>query len=292
MTRRNTKLAGAPIWTILSDNPMTPVPLAYKYVAIAMMMAEINYCANRLHLPMELPVKNSDIRAARVSDPRVRSRSEHRPTEYGFSGFIDTEKYSFSFPAGLFKHPSPGKLRYIIRLDSGYQAYSMIKTQGNLPTHEFLPQLVGIHSTIDMNEAYRIATNWLMAIDVDVQRLEKEQPVTVRQQSLRDYGPLPIFEVSWGGHPAIIVWISGDTKDLLRLRQEDDSYSKRPFTLIKDMDKLLAISDEEFQKYSAEERTSLVARFSGVIWPVPTNESHSLPSQTNAPAETNVPTRQ
>ena len=265
---------------------MTPLPLAYKYVAIAVMLAEINHSANRLHLPMDLPVKNSDIRAARVSDPRVRSRSEHRPTEYGFSGFIDTEKYSFSFPAGLFKHPSPGKLRYIIRLDSGYQAYSTTKTQSDLPTLEFLPQLVGIHSTIDTNEAYQIATNWLMAIDVDVQRLEKEQPLIVEHQSLRDYGPLPLFKVSWGKDeiPAVSVLIAGNTKDLLRLRQEDDSYSRRPFTLIKDMDKLLAIPDEEFLKYSPEEKSNLVARFAAVTYP-PSLTQTNVPVQTNSPPQ-------
>ncbi len=116
---------------------MTPLRLAYKYVAIAVMMAEINHCAIWLHLPMDLRVKNSDIRVARVSDPRIRSRSEHRRTEYGFSGLIDTEKYLFSFPAGIFSHPSPGKLRFITRLDRGYQAYSTTKIQGDLPTMIF-----------------------------------------------------------------------------------------------------------------------------------------------------------
>jgi hypothetical protein len=261
---------------------MTPIPLAYKYVAIAVMLAEINYCASRLRLPIDLPIQKTDIRVARVSNPHVLSRVGHRSLENGFAGAIDTSNYSFNFVKS-------GRLRYIIRLDSGYQAYSTTKIQGDLPTHEFLPQLVGIHSTIDTNEAYRIATNWLMAIDVDVQRLEKEQPVTVKQQSLRDYGPLPIFEVSWGGHPAIVVWISGDTKDLLRLRQEDDSYSKRPFTLIKDMDKLLAIPDEEFLKYSPQEKSNLVARFAAVTYPPFVSESHGSISQTNALVQTNSP---
>lgn len=271
---------------------MTPVPLAYKFVATAVMLAEINYCASRLHLPIDLPVKESDIRVQRIYNPHLRSHLEHRPTEYGFAGRIDIQCYSFSFPAGLSSDPKPGKLRFITRLDDGYQAYSTIKIQGKLRTSEFLPQLVGIHATIDTNEAYHLATNWLMAIDVDVQRLNKEQPITVKQEHWGN-DPLPIFDVKWGegrvdkwGHSesaVVEVMIAGDTKGILHLRQNDDSYSKRPFALIKDMDKLLAIPDEEFLKYSPMERSNLVARFSAVNY---------LLSQTNTPAETNVPAKQ
>jgi hypothetical protein len=278
---------------------MTPVPLAYKYVAIAVMLAEINYCASRLHLPIDLPVKESDIRVAMVDNPSVHSHLQRRPIEYGFSGRIDTSKYTFSFPAGGGLHPNPGKLRFIIRLDNGYEAYSTTKIQGDLPTREFLPQLVGIHSTIDTNDAYRIATNWLTAIDVDVQWLQKEYPVTVRQQFLTDYGPLPIFDVRWGagredkwGHPkspVVDITIASDTRELLHLRQNDDSYSKRPFVLIKDMDKLLAIPDVEFLKYTSEQRSNLVVRFSAVTYPALTNESRSLLSEPKTLPVTNAP---
>jgi hypothetical protein len=261
---------------------MTPVPLAYKFVATVVMLAEINHCSSRLHLPIDLPIKESDIKVATVFDPHVPTRVRNLPIEYGFAGRIETEKYSFSFAAGLFDHPNPGKLRFITNLDNGYQAFSTTKVQGNLPTPDYLPQLAGIQSVIDTNGAYRLATNWLVAMDVDVQRLEKEQAVTVKQEFLKGSAPLPIFEVRWGegridnlGHrksAVVDVMIAGDTKDLLHLRQNDDSYSKRPFVLIKDMDKLLAIPDEEFLKYSPMERNNLVARFAAVDY-----------SQTNAP---------
>jgi hypothetical protein len=63
--------------------------------------------------------------------------------------------------------------------------------------------------------------------------------------------------------------IAGDTKDLLYLRQEDDSYSKRPATLIKDVDSLLAIPDAEFLTYSTLERSNLVSRFAAVDYGTP-----------------------
>jgi hypothetical protein len=156
---------------------------------------------------------------------------------------------------------------------------------------DYQRQLAGIPSTMNTNDAYRIATNWLMAIDVDVQKLEKEHPATVEQMVPRDLGPLPIFEVYWGerGRSKVSVRIAGDTKDLLHLRQNDDSYSKRPFALIKDMDKLLAIPNEEFLKYSPMERSNLVARFAAVHYLASTNELKNLLSQTNAPPATNAP---
>jgi hypothetical protein len=244
------------------------VPLAYKYVAIIVMLAEINFCASRLHLPDNLPIKEQDIKAAAVSPPRV----------IGFAGRIDTGKYYFSFIES-------GRLRFIINRNDD---------RGNMTLREYLEGLSRIKSSMNTNDAYRIATNWLVAMDVDVQRLEKDHPSTTRQQSFMPWPsdgntntvirvdsegnilpadgntnreiPLPLFDVKWGdwAEPVIDVKISGVTGELLKLRQEDDSYSKRPASLIKDADKLLAIPDEEFLKYSPLERSNLVVRFAAV----------------------------
>jgi hypothetical protein len=95
--------------------------------------------------------------------------------------------------------------------------------------------------------------------------------------------PTPIFEVTWGNKgerlsngmtdpiPGVIVMVSGDTGELIHLRQEDLSFSKRPPALIKDLDKLLAIPDAEFLQYSPEQRSNLVARFAAVNYSHPTN---------------------
>jgi hypothetical protein len=189
---------------------MPAVPLAYKFVATAVMLLEVNHCASRLQLPTSLPIKEQDVKVM-VFPPKV----------IGFAGRLDTANYSFSFAKS-------GRLRFITRLEEGYQAYSTTKTQGQLRTLEFLPQLVDIPSTIDTNGAYRIATNWLRSIGVDVARLEREDTPLIKQQSLMDRGLLPIFYVDWGTFgertgPAVRVMIAGDTKDLLYLRQEDDS---------------------------------------------------------------------
>jgi hypothetical protein len=239
---------------------MLPVSLAYKYVAVAVMLAEINYCSNNLHLKQSLPVKDDDIQAVAVFNPKV----------LGFAGRIDTEYYSFSFVKS-------GRLRFITKLDApGRQSYGIYR--GTESVHDLMDQLSHVKSTINTNEAYRISTNWLISIDVDLKKLEKGKPLQIEQQFFQSPGrgtmPVPLFYVSWGEQtdPTIDIMISGINGELLNLRQEDDSYSKRPASLIKDMDKLLAIPDQEFLKYSDQEKSNLVVRFSAVSY-----------SQTNVP---------
>jgi hypothetical protein len=243
---------------------MPAISLAYKFVATAVMLLEANHCASRLELPVTIPITEQDVRVM-VSPPRV----------MGFAGRIDTTNFSFSFARS-------GRLSYITRLEEGYQAYSTTKAQGQMPTSEFLLLLTNITSRIGTNEAYHLASNWLARLEVDVSRLERDHRPKVGQHSSRGRGLLPIFFVNWGGEPgdrlgtAVSVMLSGDTQDLLYLRQEDISYSKRPASLIMDMEKLLAIPDDEFLKYSPLERSNLVARFAAVEYPLPAKRGKEL----------------
>jgi hypothetical protein len=61
--------------------------------------------------------------------------------------------------------------------------------------------------------------------------------------------------------------------------------------LIRDLNKLLVIRDEEFLKYSAGERRNLLTRFSTAICSVSTDESLILFFTTNSPTQTNLPER-
>lgn len=224
------------------------IPLAYKYVAISLLMMEINFCAGRLHIPGQLPVQQKDIKTAVVFPPTTR---------LGFAARVDTGEYSFSF--------AKGRLRFVTRLD---------EKPANLK--EYLQRLSAVKASIDTNAAYRLATNWLLSIDVDLARLEKEHPPSVRQQTYSPWPeehrtntevPLPLFDVKWGDwdDPVVDVEISG-SGELLKLRQEDDSYSRQPVSLVKNVEKLFAIPDEDFLKYSAEQRSNLVTRFSAVTY--------------------------
>jgi hypothetical protein len=264
---------------------MSTLPLAYKYVALAVMIAEINFCDSRLPLKSELPVTDDKIIHQLIMDPR----------EYRFGGRLDTESYSYSFSGN-------GRLVFITKLeDRRWQSYGLYR--GSIRMTTFMEKLAQVKSTIDTNDAYRLATNWLAGVGVDIEKLNKNEPLIVKQEYLSSSNGekklIPLFHINWGdrgndglGHhigPIVDIMMSGINGDLLNLRQEKDLYSKRPIGLIKDMDKLLAISDEEFLKYSDMERSNLVVRFSAVTYSALTNAMPSAKAATNAVTTTNAP---
>lgn len=260
---------------------MISVPLAYKFVALAVMLSEINYCCGRLHLKENLPVTPQTISFCRIFDP----------TLIGFDGRIDTKEYSFCFVKS-------GRLRFITKLEGrGHQDMGLYR--GGQTMEDFMQRAATIKSSINTNDACRLATNWLCAVQVDLGRLQSEKTLIVEQQQfnrgISGSAPVPIFYVKWGDpvEPTIDVMISGVSGELLNLRQEDDSYSKRPASLIKDMDKLLAIPDDDFLKYSSLERSNLVVRFGAVQYSPSlglsaspeTNAVSPAPQKRNAPAK-------
>jgi hypothetical protein len=227
---------------------MLTVPLAYKYVAVAAMLAEINFCAARLHLPGHFPLSPNQIQKQMVFHPHL----------IGFAGRIDAEGYSFSFAKS-------GQLRYITAVDE----------QRNVSNVEYLRKLSKKRGVVDESAAYRLATNWLWSIDVDVSRVEREHPHVTRQREILSrpsdtnhspYATLPLFDVRWcsGDEPIVEILISGCSGEFVAIRQEDVSYSRRPAELLKNTEGLLAISDEGFLTYSAQQRSNLVARFTAM----------------------------
>jgi hypothetical protein len=227
-------------------------PLAYKWVAVAAMLAEMNFCSDRLNLPIKHPIDQGDIGTG-VVFPRGQS--------IGIEGRLDSDDYMFSFVGA-------GRLSLIVRLHM-WDGASL---------HDLHEKLALVRTIVDTNGAYQIARNGLVAIDVDVERLERENPVRVEQRSFYsvDGGQthlvsLPLIDVKWGdwARPAVSAVVAGNSGDLLALQQLDDSYSRRPQELLRDVDALLAISDEEFLKFTPEQRTNLLTRFLVVKYPPP-----------------------
>jgi hypothetical protein len=228
---------------------------AYKYVITAIMLSEASFYADRLQLPVKLPLQASEVRIQGIGKPT-------RPL--GPGGAIDTGRYFFGF---------------------GTQARFMVKLHpfGNMSMAKENLLLSRGTSLIDTNGAYQLATNWLHAIQVDVGELEKTNHAEVRQRwyySAHGITKLPVFELRWGvwDDPQIDVSIDGRTKEMVYIRQENDGFSRRPEELIRNLDKLLEIPDEEFEKYSASERSNLVAQYATVDYrhpaEVPSSISH------------------
>jgi hypothetical protein len=239
--------------------------IAYDYVAVAILVAKANLCAINLHLPIPAPVVQSSLSFKLVAPPKA-------VAYLGFGGRVDCQQYTFSFG------DPPQDHCFIAKLDPF----------GDLSVAEQNELLSRQKSLLDTNGAYRLATNWLRLMDIDVLKLEKARKPEVRQRWCYGKGDpaprilLPIFQVRWGDwdNPKAEVVIDGRDKALLELNEYDPKeYTRHPTGLAKDLDKLLAIPDEEFLNYSPVEKSNLVARFAVNLPP------------TSAPATARVQTR-
>jgi hypothetical protein len=252
---------------------LTLVSMAYKYVAVLAMINEVTFCAKRL-----------DIQIGAVSSAEVSNVGA--PRLEGFSGSVRANGYVFSFL-------DDGRLRFITRVGRFEK----------LPIEDLQRKLAAMRSVIGTNEAYSLATNWLAAMSVDVTALEKSQRPMIEQQWCFPFGQytsskdaphilLPIFDVTWGkpDDPAISVKIFGPTKELLELRQNDDTFSRRPKDLITNAEGLLAIPDADFLKMSEVQRTNLFLRFAVVKYPrSPIPQAGGSAAKTGAAGEERQP---
>jgi hypothetical protein len=169
-------------------------------------------------------------------------------------GRIDDNSYAFAFDENgrlwsIWKRHPFGKLTHVAEIND------MLAVQ---------------KSQIGTNEAYRLATNWLTLMSVNIQRLEQRNAPLVKQEfrwrgrvvnGVKDF--LPLFEVRWGnwGNSVVQIEIDGRNKEFIDLRLNDETVSERPAPIIKNRGILESITDNEFLSYTMEQRSNLVARF-------------------------------
>lgn len=217
--------------------------LAYKYVALALMMAEASHALRQLEVTGWKPVEPSDVVSYYVAPPRLRP-----------GGSLDTQTHVFGFG-------SKGNLQFIHRRE----------LKPDLSLEERHQRWAAMKSLVGTNEAYALASNWLVRLEVDVSALEKAHPCSVTQEYYHPGGQtsrkvmLPRYEVRWGtnqSRPAVWVSIFGPTKEPIHIRQEDISFSRRLRGLVKDAERLLAIPNGEFATWSVLEKSNLVVESS------------------------------
>jgi hypothetical protein len=138
---------------------------------------------------------------------------------------------------------------------------------------DFMETFSQMKASINTNQAYNLATNWLLQMDVDLSGLQNSEHLSVEQQmfqsTVRGTVSAPLFYVKWG--MKVDVMISGINGDLLNLRQEDDFFSRRPGIFVRDVDKLLGIRDEDFLRFTDLEKSHLIAQYSGMTCSIQTN---------------------
>jgi hypothetical protein len=246
---------------------MSPVglTLAYKYVAVALMLMHVNFFAGKVGLKLDHPITEQDVRGgSHVSPPRTNN----------FSGSILTDDYSFGF--------GWGHLANFHRND--------FRADSNAAVRELNARLSKSSSLIDTNGAHDLATNWLGIIGVDLQEAQRKYKLKITQWRYYPAGLsespvlLPVFLVEWRGAPfkpprrqiemaVVALTILGTTKELIEFHVLDDSLFVRPGIAINDQDRLFSISDAEFQTFDALQRSNLVVQCS------------SRTRETNSPAD-------
>lgn len=237
---------------------MLQVTLAYKYVVIAAMVSQINHYAPRMHLPIEVPVKEQDVRFLHVSTPI------DLPSLQECGGRLQIKNYSFTFC---------NDWHNIYNMDEhGYTSMG-IPMGPKESANSGMERASRMKYVVSTNDVYRMATNWIVALDIDLKKMEAVYPPRIDQgmfHSNRGLVPSPVITVEWknqkiGYDPAgVTVEISAVSGEFLKLRDGNGAFSKRKHPLIKDLKKLLAISDEEFLRYTEQERRKLVEQFAGV----------------------------
>ena len=267
---------------------MLHIPLAYKFVMTAAMLGFINQYAPRLHLPLNTPIEQQKIQHIGVAP------AASRPELTFYGGKIVVYNYSFGFSDLSF---TLAKLE-----DDGMQSFGITMEYPREPSNSLMERASRMKYTVNTNDLYAIGTNYLAAMDSDLAVLEKLHPPAVNKDpvfhSNRGLVPAPLLSVHWeqthfvADDPGAVSYqISAVGGELLELHIGIESTCKG-LPLLKEVDKLLAITDEEFLEMSDTERTNLLYRFGNTyLFPPPLSATNQIQINvsTNRIAGTNLP---
>ena len=141
--------------------------LAYKYVLLSIMLVEANFAAKNMALQLQLPIRESNLSRTYFSDLQVRNPILDLTPSFG--GALDTETYGFGFSDN-------GRIDVVDKL----------RPWGATNAMELNKLLMRQSSVIDTNGAYKLASNWLAALSVDVARLEEIGSAKLNEDDIRN----------------------------------------------------------------------------------------------------------
>jgi len=196
---------------------------AYRDEAFRLVLQEANQVAKELQLPEKFPIAEADL-VGRFINPFGYVRVKRA------IGNVTTRNYAYYVSQG-------NKFSYLegTHQDEDCRRFQRLYTW---PA-----------SRIDTNQAYQLATQWLMAVSMDVGALNRECSVVVRPESNYVHPPqgkfVPVYYVYWrkvgkDGGGAADVRVFTPTKTLLQLRVEDPKYILRAPLLFTNLEFLLS----------------------------------------------------
>ncbi len=187
-----------------------------------------------------------------------------------FGGSLLTDDYFFGFDAG--------HIANVVKQGHQPQTDADVKRQNiELSQHA---------SLIDTNGAVKLATNWLARAGVKLSVLQTNYTMSVTQwrffswyQPTNGFGAtskdvvlLPIYDVVWSGEyirkghirhhgPVVKVTVSGITKEMWEYHVYAEQLTDTPPIEVKQLEKVLAIPDAEFEAYDDLQRSNFVAQY-------------------------------
>jgi hypothetical protein len=159
---------------------MLQVPLAYKYVMTAAMIAFINHYAPRLNIPVDVPLKKQEIQRLRVAPPECNDRV----TDY--SGGILVSNYAFAFSDGFINSHWSHFTGYftVTKLENdGMASFGVPPLESNEGGNSLMERASRMEYTITTNNVYRMATNYLVALEIDQEIFEKKTHSLLNKES-------------------------------------------------------------------------------------------------------------
>jgi hypothetical protein len=229
------------------------VTLAYKFVAIALMLSEANFFCQQTGLSKGRVLTHADLRdGSHVGVPK----SE------GLTGSILTDNYFFGFEWG--------------QLANFYKRGFMPQSD-DTAIRKRNTELSKIPSQIDAQGAVGLATNWLGKLGINIEALENKYRRNVVQWKFYPHGPdsepemLPVYQIEWRGFiirsqpkryesAVVTVTVFGATSELVEYHVLDKELFTRSPLKVSNLTDVLAISDEEFRLLSPLQKSNLVVQ--------------------------------
>jgi hypothetical protein len=202
---------------------------AYEREALKLVIEEANKVAEELQLPEKLPITETNLTRAFI----VGYGMSFLPP--GMIGNVHTRDYGYFVSVGH-------KLSFV---EGAHQDQDCMKWR---------EQYKWPVSRIDTNQAYQLATQWMVAASMDVTALNRDCQVRVEPDSywnaalLKKGSFVPIYDVFWvspqnrakGFGDTAFVSLFAPTKTLISLRVLDSQYILRKSVVLTNLDFLLS----------------------------------------------------
>jgi len=214
-------------WLTNANNERQTYPFlfttaAYRNAAFNLVLQEANNVARELNLQDNLPITESNILGAYISP-------------YGLSRF-----------AGTVGNITTSNYTYYVSVDKKFSYLD--KNEQEADQLKFSKEFIWPMNLLDTNAAYQQATQWLAAVSMDVNGLNKDCHRYIQVVGPKFQGTnmcfVPIYSVFWtrgqlGQGSVASVSFCAPTRTLLELHVEDSKYIHRKQLQFTNLDYLL-----------------------------------------------------